>query len=756
MSIIELNNIGETYRIKFIKEGQVSWKEFYPLRNITFNVNAGETLGVIGQNGAGKTTLLKLIAGMLIPDQGTVNVTGKVSTLMELGAGFNPEFTGRENVVINSRVYGLEEAALKEIMEQVMGFADLGDFIDAPLKYYSSGMYMRLAFALAIFVKPDILLIDDILAVGDEEAQQKCINKIFELKNSGKVIIIVSHDMNMIYKLCDNVILLANGEIIKNGKPKEVVPYYLQTLGNKEGIAVLEQELIKAVFNNGRLGIYYKNRPFTQRMDSGVGYFYGPSDILLPSYNLSWKIREAYSDSVIAEGSNDRGIVTEIWAIQVLDGRIKWRIDIKDGAAKTTYVDLFLNSKYEKWEDLYSERIFPGFSHKNNWQEIGLCGYPESTLGLTAAEESIDFPGLIISSDNQDNQIKLFNSGYDQEARIIRIDSVSNAVTVDISIYPQADKLKEYINNAKNRMLEERQKEYSKRKGSQFLSCGDLHLFPDCENKKIRLYYRQQEITGNKGLYSELRLSQDKHWTLITDAQWLIQKSSSEEIVLKISHQSLAQVYRFKRRDSHTIGVTIDLEVSNPVYIANYDVRLELLDKYNQWLTSYEEGNFGVNQYINNIGPIRLKNSKAGEVILKPDEQNNFPSLYFNNSLWPGRQSLGIYKNKLLDREDICINFSLIIPKNDECLHVGRYTYFDGSIIFDKDIDLKGSLNQSRGIELSNDNCEFIFDQGKTRLLFNGRELTVGLGLYTSVCFSGIWYDSYQAVWNMVSEEKRE
>ena len=188
MNVIEFHNVYEKYRIKFIAEGKVSWEEIWALRDLSFKVANSEVLGVIGENGAGKTTLLKLIAGMLIPDRGTVNVHGKVSTLMELGAGFNSEFTGRENIVLNAKIYGFSEDALEQQMEKIVEFAGLGKFIDAPIKYYSQGMYMRLAFALAIFVEPDILLIDDILAVGDEEAQQKCIKKIFELKESGRIL----------------------------------------------------------------------------------------------------------------------------------------------------------------------------------------------------------------------------------------------------------------------------------------------------------------------------------------------------------------------------------------------------------------------------------------------------------------------------------------------------------------------------------------------------------------------------------------
>ena len=162
MRAVEFRGVWEKYRIKFIQKKNVFWEEFWALEDINFGVNKGQVIGIIGENGAGKTTLLKLIAGMLVPDRGEVYVQGKVSALMELGAGFNPEFTGRENIILNARMYGLAEEALEQQIGETIEFAGLGKFIDAPIKYYSQGMYMRLAFALAIYVEPDILLIDDI------------------------------------------------------------------------------------------------------------------------------------------------------------------------------------------------------------------------------------------------------------------------------------------------------------------------------------------------------------------------------------------------------------------------------------------------------------------------------------------------------------------------------------------------------------------------------------------------------------------
>ena len=273
MKVVEFRDVWEKYRIKFIQDERVSWEEFWALQDIAFTVNQGEVLGVIGENGAGKTTLLKLIAGMLAPDRGKIYVQGKVSALMELGAGFNQEFTGRENIILNARMYGLDEGLLKQRMDIITEFAGLGKFMDAPVKYYSQGMFMRLAFALAIYVEPDILLIDDILSVGDEEAQQKCIRKIFQLKQAGKTIVVVSHNMNMIERLCNQVIHLGKGRIIHSGPPREVISRYQEMVGDKKGIVVLEGKNLRVVFNNGRIIISYNGATLTEKEGGSISYF---------------------------------------------------------------------------------------------------------------------------------------------------------------------------------------------------------------------------------------------------------------------------------------------------------------------------------------------------------------------------------------------------------------------------------------------------------------------------------------------------
>jgi lipopolysaccharide transport system ATP-binding protein len=206
------------------------FKEFYALRNVDVTVNRGETVGILGRNGSGKSTLLQIICGTLQPSSGTLRVGGRIAALLELGAGFNPEFTGRENVFLNGTVLGLTHRQIQQKFDEIVSFADIGDFIDQPVKTYSSGMYVRLAFAVAISTEPQILVVDEALSVGDEAFQRKCFSRIEELKRGGATILFVSHSAGSIIELCDKAILMDNGEMLLHGRPKDVVSQYQRLL----------------------------------------------------------------------------------------------------------------------------------------------------------------------------------------------------------------------------------------------------------------------------------------------------------------------------------------------------------------------------------------------------------------------------------------------------------------------------------------------------------------------------------------------
>ena len=263
---INVKNIKKTYklydkpslRIKeaFSLSGRKYHKEFDALKDISFRVERGEMLGIIGKNGAGKSTLLKIITGVLTPTEGSVEINGKVSALLELGAGFNPEYTGIENIYLNGSMIGYTEKEMDTKIDDIIQFADIGDFIHQPVKSYSSGMFARLAFAVSINVEPDILIVDEALSVGDVFFQAKCYKKLNDLKNSGKTILFVTHDMGSVIKYCNRAILINDGVIAAEGKPAEIVDIYKKVLvgqydgiGKKEIDAAMDDNITNKVHN---------------------------------------------------------------------------------------------------------------------------------------------------------------------------------------------------------------------------------------------------------------------------------------------------------------------------------------------------------------------------------------------------------------------------------------------------------------------------------------------------------------------------
>lgn len=219
-------------------------KKFHALRDISFKVRKGETVGIIGRNGAGKSTLLQIICGTLTPTSGNVEVAGRVAALLELGAGFNPEFTGRENVYMNATLLGLKVAEINDRFEDIAAFSDIGEYLEQPVKTYSSGMYMRLAFAVAINTDPDILIVDEALSVGDEAFQRRCFSRLLQIKENGGTIFFVSHAASLVVQLCDRTILLDRGELLLSGKPRLVVSKYHKLMyASADRAAVLREEI---------------------------------------------------------------------------------------------------------------------------------------------------------------------------------------------------------------------------------------------------------------------------------------------------------------------------------------------------------------------------------------------------------------------------------------------------------------------------------------------------------------------------------
>jgi ABC-type polysaccharide/polyol phosphate transport system ATPase subunit len=228
-----LTGIGKRYRVPVPDAPGHRWgrrrvRDFWALRDISFEVRTGETLGIVGPNGAGKSTLFKLLAGITAPTTGEIQVRGRLAAMIEVGSGFHPELTGRENVYLSGAILGMRRAEIAAKLPQIVEFAGIGDFIETPTKWYSSGMYVRLGFAVSAHVDPDILLVDEVLAVGDEAFQERCFERIHALRLAGATIVLISHDLSAVERLCQRALLLQAGSIVADAPPSEIVRRHRQ------------------------------------------------------------------------------------------------------------------------------------------------------------------------------------------------------------------------------------------------------------------------------------------------------------------------------------------------------------------------------------------------------------------------------------------------------------------------------------------------------------------------------------------------
>ncbi len=258
---IEVKNVRKKFRVYYDKGNQLKERLLFRSRNryedrwvlngISFNVKKGEAVGLIGHNGCGKSTTLKLLTRIMYPTEGSIELSGRVSSLIELGAGFHPDMSGRENIYTNASIFGLSKKEIDERMDDIVEFSEMEQFLDNPVRTYSSGMYMRLAFSVAINVNADILLIDEILAVGDINFQAKCFNKLKEIKAQGTTIVIVSHSLGQIEQICDRTIWIDGGKIKADGKPRDVHPEYMDFMGQKRQV-IAEKENARKEEKSGK------------------------------------------------------------------------------------------------------------------------------------------------------------------------------------------------------------------------------------------------------------------------------------------------------------------------------------------------------------------------------------------------------------------------------------------------------------------------------------------------------------------------
>jgi len=340
-----------------IARGRVRGSDVWALRDVSFHVEPGSAVGLVGRNGSGKTTLLRLLSGIVGPTSGRVSVGGRVGSLLELGAGFHLDLTGRENVYLNGSIHGLKRVRIREKLDEIVSFAGLEDFIDLPVRTYSSGMYMRLGFAIAAHVEADVLLLDEVFAVGDEAFQRKCFGKIFEFKQGGGTIVFVSHDASAVERLCDRSVLLKDGLVAFDGPTHEAIVEYRRLLAGERDP---EERSAGLKEWGGALARVERARLFGAEGDERTQLLAGErfaftlhvtADRSLPAPRVAWELRDdgaaliasgAVSTAGLGWDDGTRSFTLRFEAERppFSDGRLHLRLDLTDADALTQYHSL--------------------------------------------------------------------------------------------------------------------------------------------------------------------------------------------------------------------------------------------------------------------------------------------------------------------------------------------------------------------------------------------------------------------------------
>lgn len=561
-------------------------REFQALRDISLEVEPGESLGIIGKNGSGKSTLLSLIAGVTLPTDGEVQVSGRVASLLELGAGFNPVLTGRENIYLNAGLLGMRHTQVDAVYDDIVRFSGIGDFIDQPVETYSSGMYVRIGFSVAAFVNPDIFLADEVLAVGDAEFQRKCRTKIGELREQGKTIVFVSHDLGSVNTLCERVVLLDKGRMIQRDTAQKTITFYLRQVGREKGVHTFSDGDLEAVHCDGRISLFKKQ----EEVSASTGFCMEVSSLgqRHHSSDAEWEVIESNPTGCSLAGRMLRLPLRLLWALHFEEGRLVWRVAMELERAcvlDEINVQFFLPTTYREWMCNDMTGTFPQITPADTaWNVVAA---PEGGTPATAVfpEDGAVLPSLLFTLRRDNPYVGLFwaNTEYVRYSRVLnlpaRFPEVENRfvpglhdlleMTIDMDVPTQG--IAELV------------------RSDRILECGSLTA--RFERGQIRLSWNNIEISTFLHVYSSMLIAD--LWNDSQNFSWGAVEPIDGGIRVRGDSRRfpVTQEWEVTRREN-AVGLVVWLEAKEPVAITEYHVSAVLTDQFEEWNTDGESGTF--------------------------------------------------------------------------------------------------------------------------------------------------------------------
>lgn len=599
MRVIEVENVSKSFparrgaRDLRGRGGLRDWllgrttDTFEALRDISFSVEQGESLGIIGRNGSGKSTLLSLLAGVTLPTTGTVTVRGRVASLLELGAGFHPVLTGRENVYLNAGLLGMRHAQTDAVYDEIVKFSGIGDFMDQPVETYSSGMYVRIGFSVAVHSNPDIFLVDEVLSVGDEEFQRRCRRKIGELREQGKTIVFVSHDLGTVNALCGRVVLLSGGRMLDRGTTQKTVNYYLRQVGAEKGTHTFSRDELEVIQCDGRVSLFHRQ----EELSASGGFVmevasYGQQHF---SDAGEWTLEARDAAGCTVRGRMLRLPLELVWRMWIDEaGRFFWDIAIeceRETPITRIGVRMGFPTDYQRW--LYGD--FSG-----DFPEI-LASDAQWTLLITPEVKSREAalvpapdaarPPLVcrLESSNPHFGLILANSEYLSFNRLL----------IATANYPEHDCVFGAGRHELMRLELDATRSETELSGivraSRTLRCGAMTA--RFENGAVRIFTDAGELTAYLGVYSSMLI---RHiWNDSQSLQWGRVRETDGGIALTGESRRFPfrQHWELRHGDGALL-LRVWLEVLEDLEVQECHVSAVLRQEYVRWETEHECGVF--------------------------------------------------------------------------------------------------------------------------------------------------------------------
>jgi len=603
MTMLSVRNVGKQYPVR--RAAGMLTKEllsrllrirkvdkFWALKDIAFDVKSGQSLGIIGPNGSGKSTLLRVIAGITTPTVGEVVVHGRIASLLELGAGFHPFLTGRENVFLNGALLGIKKDAIARDFDRIVEFSGIDQFVDVPVKDYSSGMYVRLAFAVAIHSDPDIFLVDEVLSVGDEEFQLRCRERIRELQRAGKTIVFVSHDLAQVNEICDELVLLRQGEMVRYGETDTTINYYLQTVGDQKGMITLHQGDLEAVFNNGRLSLFWRKQLLTKRTG---GY-------ACVKYHAAWHETTQAKWEIVASSPSEFTALGTAWRLPI---EYRWRMSLtsertleltfemratKRIEMEHKHFSLLLRPEFSQWATAYEDGPFEGRQPGDrDWRPLTVLSGASDFMA--AYGEKDDFPAIVerVIERGRSDKALVLNSDYAIDAGILQVEGGFSEEELDLMAkgdFATVTRIEIAIEEDSSSV----RKRIADAAAARTVSAGDLRAFFD--RGRLHLEWRGTEFTHDKCCYTTALSGGMWHDSISMSYDTHNPEPGTLVVVGRMLRLPVTQRWTVRAHGPESIAWSVELIVQERIEIAEWDTTVVLAPHYERWSTPHETGKF--------------------------------------------------------------------------------------------------------------------------------------------------------------------